>query len=109
MKLEEIFALVKTVPDKTREMFDVYDSIMQYIRSNALENEITEDFKISYVELMLLFERKRVMNELEHGNYPLKRALDLVENPRLKHGLAIAFIKDRLGYFEESLDIYKKR
>jgi hypothetical protein len=91
----------------SENMLALFDSIEEYVKTNHLENEISDDFKTRYIELLLKFQKKRVLGELMNSKYPLKDCLNLCEQAR--HELAIAYLKNRLGDVTEALEIYKKR
>ena len=107
MKIEDQQEVAMDQKLLSENMLSLYDSIEDYVKANHLENEILENFKINYIELLLKFQKKRVIGELMSGKYPLKDCLILCE--QAKHELAIAYLKNRLGYTPEALEIYKKR
>lgn len=107
MKIEEQQEIAMTQHILSENMLTLYYSIEEFVKSNHLENEISDQFKTRYIELLLKFQKKRVLGELMNGKYPLKDCLSLCE--QAKHELAIAYLKNRLGDIIESLEIYKKR
>ena len=107
MKIEEQQEIAMNQHILSENMLALYDSIEEFVKTNHLENEITDQFKTRYIELLLKFQKKRVLGELMNGKYPLKDCLSLCE--QAKHELAIAYLKNRLGDILESLQIYKKR
>lgn len=107
MKIEEQQEIALNVDILSENLLAVFDSIEDYVKANHLENEISDQFKTRYIELLLKFQKKRVLGELMNSKYPLKDCLNLCE--QAKHELAIAYLKNRLGDSIESLEIYKKR
>lgn len=108
MKLEDQMKTVLIESVDSQNLLLIFDSIMDYVKTNSLENDLTDPFKIRYLSLLLQFDRKRVMYQLKYSKYPLSECLTLCEK-RFKHELATAYLKDRLGHTVESLDIYKNR
>lgn len=78
-----------------------------HVRQNHLENEITDFFKIEYIRLLAHFHKRKVLQELQTGKYPPSECLTICEEQGIQ--LPVAYLKARLGYFNEALDIYKKR
>lgn len=107
MKIEEQQEIALNQHIISENMLTLFDSIEEYVKNNHLENEITDQFKTRYIELLLKFQRKRVLGELMNGKYPLRDCLTMCE--QAKHELAIAYLKNRLGDVTEALEIYKKR
>lgn len=107
MKIEEQQEIALTQHILSENMLTLFDSIEEFVKSNHLENEVSDLFKTRYIELLLRFQKKRVLGELMNGKYPLRDCLSLCE--AAKHELAIAYLKNRLGDVIESLEIYKKR
>lgn len=107
MKIEDQQELALSTKILSENMLAVYESIVDYVKSNHMENEVQEGFKVQYIALLLRFHRKRVVDELKNGKFPFKECLVLCEQE--KHELAIAYLKDRLGHTQEALVIYKKR
>jgi hypothetical protein len=108
MKLEDQMKAVLTDYVDSQNLLLVFDSIMDNVKNNSMENYLTDPFKIRYLSLLLQFDRKRVMDQLKYGKYPLNESLNLCEK-KYKHELATAFLKDGLGSSLESLEIYKNR
>lgn len=80
---------------------------MNNVRSKNLENELTDEFKIEYIKLLNIFNKAKVFTELQTGKYPTNETLQICED--YKNELAIAYFKERLGFFGEALQIYQKR
>ena len=107
MKIEDQQEVALSTKIISEYMLALFESIMEYVKTNHLENEVRDEFKIQYITLLLRFQRKRVVDELKNNKFPLRECLQLCEKE--KHELAIAYLKDRLGNTQEALDIYKKR
>jgi hypothetical protein len=107
MKIEDQQEVALSTKIISEYMLALFESIMEYVKANHLENEVRDEFKIQYITLLLRFQRKRVVDELKNNKFPLRECLQLCEKE--KHELAIAYLKDRLGNTQEALDIYKKR
>lgn len=107
MKMEDQMKLAIFGEENSENVMALYDSIMENVRSKHLENDLVNSFMIEYISLLLKFDKKRVLNELKSGKYPFLECLEVCQ--KVKHELAIAYLKDRLGYTHESIEIYKKR
>ena len=107
MKIEDQQEIALSQHLLSENMLALYDGIEEYIKQNHLENEVSDVFKTRYIELLLKFQKKRVLGELMNSKYPLKDCLSLCE--QAKQELAIAYLKNRLGDIQEALEIYKKR
>lgn len=91
----------------TRSKLEIFKKILAFVKKKHMENEITNEFKVEYIALLNKHEKARVLPELMTGKYPSSECLPNCINAR--NHLAIAYIKERLGYYGEALDIYKKR
>lgn len=107
MKIEDQQEVALSNKMLTENMLTLFESIVDFVKTNHLENEVLESFKVQYIALLLRFQKKRVVDELKNGKFPFRECLALCEQE--KHELAIAYLKDRLGYTQEALAIYKKR
>lgn len=107
LKIEDQQEVALSSKMMSENMLVLYESIVEYVKTNHLENEVRDDFKVHFIALLLRFQRKRVVDELKNNKFPLSECLQLCEKER--HELAIAYLKDRLGNTQEALDIYKKR
>ena len=92
---------------RNMKMMVIYKCIMDFVKANWLENELIDPFKVEYLALLLKFKKELVLKELKARKYPPLECLKLCE--QAKHSMAIAYLKDRLGYTKEALDIYKRR
>lgn len=106
-KVEDQMSLATFEFERTENMLLLYESIIENAKAKNLESELKEAFKIEFIALLLKFDRRRVLTELKRGKYPPTECLTECQNA--KHELAIAYLKDRLGFTQEAIDIYKKR
>lgn len=107
MKIEDQMKLVLSEKVSSVNMLNVYESILGFVKSHHLENELIDPFKIEYMSLLLKFNRKKVIKELTQGKYPTLECLKLCQDANQQ--LAIAYLKERLGSSQEALQIYKIR
>lgn len=83
------------------------DRIILFVREKHRENELSDEFKIEYIKLLNAFHKRRVFEELQTGKYPTSECLKLCEDA--KNQIAVAYLKERLGFYSEALAIYKAR
>jgi len=91
----------------TKSKLEIFKRILDFVKKQHMENEITNEFLIEYINLLNHHEKDRVLPELMTGKYPSSDCLSACENAR--NHLAVAYIKARLGFYDEALEIYKKR
>lgn len=91
----------------TKEKLKIFNKILDFVKFKHMENEITNAFKIEYIKLLNIHNKAQVLPELMTGKYPPSECLDKCE--KANNELAIAYLKERLGFYDEALAIYKKR
>lgn len=91
----------------TKSKLNIFKNILNFVKTQHKENDITEDFKIEYINLLNIYESKQVLVELLTGKYPMSQCLELCK--KSENMLPVAYLKERLGFFKEALDIYKER
>lgn len=91
----------------TKSKLQIFKNILNFVKTKHKENDITEDFKIEYINLLNIYEPKQVLIELLTGKYPMSECLKICEES--KNMLPVAYLKERLGFFKEALEIYKER
>jgi len=91
----------------TKSKLEIFRNILDFVKIKHKENEITNEFKIEYIHLLNVNDRKAVLPELMTGKYPMSECL--VSCEEAKNELSIAYLKGRLGFFSEGLEIYQRR
>jgi hypothetical protein len=91
----------------TKAKLKIFDKILDFVKFKHMENEITNEFKIEYINLLNVHNKGKVLPELMTGKYPPSECLEKCENAN--NELAIAYLKERLGFYDEALAIYKRR
>lgn len=91
----------------TKSKLEIFKRILTFVKKKHMENEITNEFKVEYINLLNKHEKKRVLPELMTGKYPSASCLQTCLDS--KNFLAVAYIKERLGYYQEAMTIYKQR
>lgn len=91
----------------TKEKLKIFEKILEFVKFKHMENEITNEFKIEYISLLNIHNKSKVLPELVTGKYPPSECLEKCE--KAKNELAIAYLKERLGFYSDALNIYKKR
>lgn len=91
----------------TKSKLKIFNNILTFVKEKHREHDITEEFKVEYINLLNIYEPKKVLAELSTGKYPMNECLKLCEES--KNMLPVAYLKERLGFFSEALDIYKRR
>ena len=107
MSLNSQLEFIMKYKPPTKSKLAIFEQILSAVKEKSLENEITNEFKIVYINLLNHHERSKVLPELKTGRYPLNECLKICEEKN--NELAIAYLKERLGFYKEALGIYKKR
>ena len=107
MRLGTQLEFIMKYKPPTKSKLEIFKQILSAVTKKSLENEITDEFKVEYINLLNHHERSKVVPELKTGRYPLNECLTLCE--KSNNELAIAYLKQRLGFYKDSLEIYKKR
>ena len=107
MKIEEQMAFIMKYKPTTISKFLIFKKIIEFVKFKHMENELTDEFKIEFINLLNIHDKRAVLKELMTGKYPSSECLVLCE--KANNQLAVAYLKARLGFFSEALEIYKKR
>lgn len=107
LKVEEQMKFIMNYKPPTKSKFEIFKKILKFVEENDKEGSITEKFKIEYINLLNKYEPKKVLEEILTGKYPMTECLKICEES--KNMLSVAYLKERLGFFDEALDIYKER
>lgn len=91
----------------TQSKLEIFKNILDFVKIQHMENEITDEFKIEYIHLLNIHNKKQVLSELQTGKYPASECLPSCEE--VNNQLATAYLKERLGFYQEALDIYQER
>lgn len=116
---EEFSKILKLIPvesqidyvlkykDTTKSKYMILEKILKFMGEKEYESEISEDFKLEYIRLMNVYERKKVLGTIVEGKYPTSQCLKICEEAN--NQLAVAYLKSRLGFYKEALEIYQSR
>lgn len=107
MNLEEQQFFVLKFPTRTQNKLLICNKIIAFSKSKHREVDLTNSFKIEYIRLLCLYDKRKVLEELETGKYPPTECLEIVEYHSLS--LPMAYLKRVLGNFNEANLIYKDR
>lgn len=107
LTIEEQMDYIMKYKPPTKSKLEIFKKILNFVKKKHMENEITNEFKVEYINLLNQHEKSKVLPELMTGKYPSSDCLQTCID--FKNHLAIAYIKERLGYYSEALDIYKHR
>lgn len=107
LKVEEQMKFIMKYKPATKSKFEIFKKILKFVAENDKETSLTEDFKIEYINLLNKYEPHSVLEEILTGKYPMTECLKICEET--KNMLSVAYLKERLGFFQEALDIYKER
>lgn len=107
LTIEEQMDYIMKYKPPTKSKLEIFKRILNFVKKKHMENEITNEFKVEYINLLNKHEKPKVLPELMTGKYPSSDCLQTCIDS--KNHLAIAYIKERLGYYNEALDIYKSR
>lgn len=91
----------------TKSKLEIFKNILDFVKIKHMENEITNEFKIEYIHLLNVHNQKAVLPELMTGKYPPSECLISCEDAN--NQLAMAYLKERLGFYKEALVIYQQR
>ena len=107
LTIEEQMSFIMKYKPTTKSKLIIFENILDFVKFKHMENEITNAFKIEYINLLNIHKKSKVLPELMTGKYPPSECLEKCE--KANNELAIAYLKERLGFYDESLAIYKKR
>ena len=91
----------------TKPKYLLFKKIIKFLQDTKRTSQMTPAFKVEYLRLMNEYEKFKVIDELKRGRYPPIECLEVCEEA--ENELPIAYLKERLGKYEEALSIYKKR
>ena len=89
---------------RTRAKLKIVEKILKFVKINHMENEIGQEFFLEYMALLNMYKPKKALEELKLNKYPLTECLTLCEENQ--NQLAIAYVKGRLGFYDDALKIY---
>ena len=107
MHLEEQMKFIMRYKPPTESKLDIFKGIISTLNEKKQQDLITEEFQLEYINLLNYHEPREVLNELKTATYPPSKCLIICEAH--KNELATAYLKGRLGFYEDALNIYKKR
>ena len=107
MDIESQLNFIMKYKPPTKSKLEIFEKILEGVKEMSLENDITDEFKIEYINLLNHHNKSKVLYELQTGKYPLSECLHICEQK--KSMLAVAYLKERLGFYDQALDIYKER
>ena len=107
MTVEEQMEFILKYKPATKSKLEIFERILDFVRKKKKENDVPKEFKVEYINLLNKHERKKVMNELSSGKYPSQECLKPCMDAR--NDIAVAFLKERLGFYEEAMGIYQRR
>ena len=107
MNVEDQMKFIMRYKPPTKSKLDIFNSILSHIAENQFEDLITEEFQLEYINLLNYHDPRKVLDELMTAKYPPSKCLVICEAHN--NQLATAYLKGRLGFYEEALEIYKKR
>ena len=107
LTVEEQMDFILKYKPPTKSKLEIFRNILDFVKIKHKENDITNEFKVEYIHLLNVHDRKAVLPELMTGKYPMTECL--VSCEEAKNELSIAYLKGRLGFFNEALQIYEKR
>ena len=108
MDIEAQLEFIMKYKPPTKSKLEIFETILKGVKQMSLENEISKEFKIEYINLLNHHKRKKVLPEIMTGKYPLSECLEICQKGK-PNDLAVAYLKERLGFYQEALEIYKSR
>jgi hypothetical protein len=101
LTIEEQMDFILQYKPPTKSKLEIFRNILDFVKMKHKENDITNEFKIEYIHLLNIHDHKAVLPELMTGKYPMSECL--VSCEEAKNQLAIAYLKGRLGFYNEAL------
>ena len=106
MSIPDQLKFVLKYQQTTINKLTIFKNIMDFVKKQHLESELTNEFKVEYIKLLCTFEKYEVFAELQTGRYPALECLPLCKSFKLD--VSCAYLHERMGEFKQSLDLYKK-
>ena len=97
MSIPDQLKFVLKYQQTTINKLTIFKNIMDFVKKQHLESELTNEFKVEYIKLLCTFEKHEVFPELQTGRYPALECLPLCKSFKLDVGCA--YLHERMGEF----------